>query len=531
MAVPDPSEVAPWYLRNITQALELNEATGQVFVRTNAEIIGNVSVGNVAIGALGNIDISGNEMPVTVESGNVTVFQGTDPWTVTGNVNATVVGNVPGITANVTVVDGGGSLTVDGNVGITGTVNANITGGNITTSFAATLTDAFGRLRVSNPYTLFDSALSGERIYDFDTVTANGGTYTPNYDANVRELEVTAANGSKVERQTLRIFPYQPGKSLYSIHSFVPATNHANVVQRIGNFSTENGVFFEINGTTARFGIRSSSSGSVVTQYVDQSSWNVDTLDGSGDANNPSGIDLIYDGTAAMLFWNDIEWLGVGQVRFGFIIGGQFITAHVWDHVNTTDYDTTYMGTANLPVRVLIENTGATDGARTFQQICHTVMSEGGYNPLVETGFAGTGIDVVRLSTAGTYYPIASVRINPAYLLETVAKVSQIDVLSPTVNYYRWVLLFNPTLTGASWSNSAATDKVQIDTSATSYTGGTEIQSGFASSRESAVLLAPDIRAQLGGYLDGTPTIFTLAITATSNNADVLAQMGFQVVA
>jgi hypothetical protein len=28
MAIPDPSEVAPWYLRNITQALELNEATG-----------------------------------------------------------------------------------------------------------------------------------------------------------------------------------------------------------------------------------------------------------------------------------------------------------------------------------------------------------------------------------------------------------------------------------------------------------------------------------------------------------------------
>ena len=71
MAEPNPSEVAPWYLRNITQALELNAATGQVFVRTNAAIIGNVSVGNVAIGSLGNVDISGNTLPVTVSSGNV----------------------------------------------------------------------------------------------------------------------------------------------------------------------------------------------------------------------------------------------------------------------------------------------------------------------------------------------------------------------------------------------------------------------------------------------------------------------------
>ena len=69
MAVPEPSEVAPWYLRNITQALGLDEATGQVYVRTDATIIGNVSVGNVAIGSLGNVDLSGNSLPVTVEAG------------------------------------------------------------------------------------------------------------------------------------------------------------------------------------------------------------------------------------------------------------------------------------------------------------------------------------------------------------------------------------------------------------------------------------------------------------------------------
>ena len=95
MAIPDPSEVAPWYLRNITQALELDEATGNVFVRTNAALIGNVTVGNVSIGALGNVDLTGNTLPVTIDSGNVTVFQGTSPWVITGNTNVVITsGNV-----------------------------------------------------------------------------------------------------------------------------------------------------------------------------------------------------------------------------------------------------------------------------------------------------------------------------------------------------------------------------------------------------------------------------------------------------
>lgn len=45
MAYPQPTEVAPWYLRNINQALELDQATGNVFLRTNSVIVGNVSVG------------------------------------------------------------------------------------------------------------------------------------------------------------------------------------------------------------------------------------------------------------------------------------------------------------------------------------------------------------------------------------------------------------------------------------------------------------------------------------------------------
>ena len=79
MAIPDPSEVAPWYLRNITQALELDETTGNVFVRTglasggNIVITGNVTIpGEIdthitAIGSLG--DITTPYMPIGGQCG------------------------------------------------------------------------------------------------------------------------------------------------------------------------------------------------------------------------------------------------------------------------------------------------------------------------------------------------------------------------------------------------------------------------------------------------------------------------------
>ena len=173
MAEPNPSNVAPWYLRNITQALALDNTTGNVYVRTDANLsIGNanVTVGNVGITSFGNIPINGNTLPVTVEGGNVNAV-------VTGNVTSTLSGNLAGITGNVTIVDGGGSITVDGtvNIGTMPNVNATISG-NVSTTIVGTNLDAFGRLRVSNPVTLFDSQnlyLDGQQ---FSQILTGSGT-------------------------------------------------------------------------------------------------------------------------------------------------------------------------------------------------------------------------------------------------------------------------------------------------------------------------------------------------------------------
>ena len=616
MAEPDPSNVAPWYLRNINQALELNEATGQVFVRTGFEgniiISGNVTIpGNVdahisEIGTSGTLTVPW--MPVSIDgNSNVTIAGGNVNAAVTGTVAVSgITGNIAGITGNVTVVDGGGSLTVDGNVGITGNVNigtmpnvnANITGGNVSVSgnvgvtslgnvvlsgttlpvsgnvnanvsgsnvnvsgnvgvtslgnislagnalpvtgnltatidnnasviisgFSGATSDAFGRLRVSEPYTLFDT---NSRYYDhnqFSSAITGTGNVTYVQAQSSFQLSVGSSVGDSVIRETMKVFPYQPGKSQLTLLTFCMNTPKTNLRQRVGLFGADDGVFFENDGTYNYMVIRSGSTG--VEERVRQDAWNGDRLNGAGGASNPSGITLYPDRT--QIYYADVEWLGVGNVRVGFIINGQYILCHTFQHANQTGNTKVYMTTATLPIRYEITNAGATSGASMMTQICSTVISEGGYNSFGTTQSAGTGTTQKRLSNSGTYYPVVSIRLNSSRL-DSIVFPRQIDVLSPSVNYYRWALVQNPTLTGATWATTSPTGTVDIDTAATAVSGGIEIQSGYAASRELAQLSAVDyFQFQLGRTLAGVSDVVSLIIAATANNADVLAELGWQ---
>jgi len=185
------------------------------------------------------------------------------------------------------------------------------------------------------------------------------------------------------------------------------------------------------------------------------------------------------------------------------------------------------MTTATLPVRYEITNTSITAGSSTMKQICSSVISEGGYSQSGPTETAGTGVNVKRLVSEYVSYPIVSIRLASARL-DAIVAPTQVDVLSPTVNYYRWSLVKNATLTGATWTGTSATGSVQYDTGATSYSGGSELASGYVSSRELTTLTSTYFQNQLGRTLAGASDTVTLALAATSNNADVLAQLGWQ---
>ena len=214
-----------------------------------------------------------------------------------------------------------------------------------TVSLPSTYLDAFGRQRVSQPYTLFDSQNRYAADNQFDVATTGTGTTSFLSNEAAVKMEVTAGGVGSVKRQSYRNFPYQPGKGLLVLATFVMDSNNSlNLTQRVGYYNDSNGVFFQrIDGTFA-FVLRSSVTGSVSdARTVTQANWNGDKLDGTG----ASGYTL--DPTKAQILWMDFEWLGVGSVRCGFIINGQYIVCHTFNNANLIT--NVYMTTAILPVR------------------------------------------------------------------------------------------------------------------------------------------------------------------------------------
>jgi hypothetical protein len=377
-------------------------------------------------------------------------------------------------------------------------------------SIGGTNTDAFGRLRVSQPYTLFDSQQRYAADNQFDTSTVNGASTTFLTNESTVQMSVAATTNSQAVRQTFRSMSYQPGKGLLVLATFAMNTPTANIRQRVGYFNTQNGVFFEANGTTLSMVMRSDSLPTPGTpsdiRTVNQADWNGDKLDGTG----ASGYTL--DPSKTQIFWCDFEWLGVGSVRTGFVINGQYIVCHTFNNAN--EIGSVYMTTAILPVRYEITNLSNATTA-SMKQICSTVISEGGYEQYSPSHLARR---TTKLATIGlTFKPVVSIRL-ASTALGAVVLPGRMQLLPITSQSYEVGLFFNSTLTGASWSAVSTDANVEMDTSATAMTGGTLVQTDYVSSSGSGgtqPLVDPagyNWALQLGVSLAGASDVLTLAI-------------------
>jgi len=372
-------------------------------------------------------------------------------------------------------------------------------------SIGGTNTDAFGRIRVSQPYTLFDS----QNRYTADTQydTALTGTGATVYQANESAVNMALTSGGvgSVVRQTYRSFPYQPGKGLLVLATFCMDGNQSlNLTQRVGYFNTENGVFFQrIDGVNS-FVLRSNVTGTVSdARSIPQSLWNGDKLDGNG----ASGITL--DSAKAQILWMDFEWLGVGSVRCGFIINGTYIVCHTFTNAN--EITATYMTTAILPIRYEITSTAAV--AARLKQICSSVMSEGGYDAQSVNYTASRTTKRTGFST--TFVPLVSLRLAPGRS-GAVVLLTQAQAFPTVTQSYEVVILKNATLTGASWA-ATVTSNVEFDQTATALTGGVVVQQEYVSSTSQSRNTARvdsgyNWDLQLGSTIAGVSDTFTLAI-------------------
>ena len=533
MAEPNPSEVSPWYLRNITQALELNSATGQVFVRTNASIVGNVTVGNVAIGSLGNVDLTGNTLPVTVESGNVTVYQGTTPWVTNANItggNVAVTGTVNiGTMPEVEIKnDSGNPIPISRTTSVNSETNpVFVEGVNNASFFSPVQSDAFGRLRVSNPFTLFDSQNQYHDNEQFVSNLVASGNCVYNADSSTFLMSVTGT-GDAVYRETVKTFVYQPGKSLLVLNSFCGNTPASGLTQRVGYFNDENGVYFEVNGTTKNMVIRSSSTGSVTYETVPQSSWNGDRLDGSAGVNNPSGITLNVD--RLQIFWTDVEWLGSGSVRTGFMIDGNFIVCHTFQHANSPGNVTTYMSSAILPCRYELISTGP---AADLRQICSTVISEGGYTVSGKPNGIGHALNVpVRLPNDVTFKPLLAIRLKTTNPDAVVVPVD-FTIVPEDQALVKYRVYPRATTTGGSWVSAGAGSSVEYNLAPGSIVTGDPSFEGFLISNNQSINTPQNAVFDFVEQLTRQPFTgvmyeYVLTAATTGTNIDVYATINWQ---
>lgn len=402
--------------------------------------------------------------------------------------------------------------------------------------------DAFGRARMAQPLTLFDSF---HRYQDNGKIsTANNAGTSFAHDANSSSIVCTVgtANGHYVYRESNKVFAYQPGKSLQILETFVMAPPQTGLRQRYGYFGSQNGVFLEQDGFNVYFVRRSFSNGSLSETRVAQADWNVDTLDGTNTGawtenpptpnRNPSGLRL--DLTKAQILFHDIEWLGVGSVRCGFVINGKFVHCHTWQHANLIT--NTYMTTACLPVRCEIENTAATGNTSNLRIICATVISEGGYELTGKPRTAGhLPNSVVTLTTAGVDYTVMSIRLK-SERSDAIVIPRQINILGVSTNptRLRYKVVTGANTVGGTWVSAGTDSAVQYNLGTSVTSGiGTEVRSGYiAVTNQSAGSISLDanlFKLQLErNSFANTNTSFNIVVSGATNGDQCVASIDWE---
>jgi len=420
--------------------------------------------------------------------------------------------------------------TNDGNV-VTQTNPFPVTISSISQSSSAeTNTDAFGRQRISSPLTLFDSShrFSDNDLWNEDITGDASSTFQIN--EGLVDLTVGDNANDEIIRETKKVMTYQPGKSLLILNSFVFNAAKTGLRQRIGYFGTDNGIYLEQDGTDVYIVERSKVSGSVVESKIAQADWNVDKLDGTG----TTGYTL--DLTKAQIQYIDLEWLGIGTVRVGFVINGRFVVAHAFHHANLVTG--TYITTASLPLRIEIkQQTELGDSTTaTLKQVGSSVMSEGGYQLRGLQQAVGTVItSPYELTTAGTFYPVVSIRLKSTRL-DAAAILTALSILG-TGNgiFYNWQVAAGGTVT-TSWTSAGTNSSVEYSISGTAYTLGTGriLASGFMASNNQSSAATNILKEALFKFqlerntFTGVAEPITLLMSSGTDTQDVYASMDWE---
>jgi hypothetical protein len=411
----------------------------------------------------------------------------------------------------------------------------------VTTGTSGGSVDAFGRSRVSMPYTLADyTHIYGEEV-ELLTKTVGAGA-TTEVNPNTASIALIVGTGAtdQVIHQSRMYHHYMPGKSQSIMTSFNFLDVRENTTKKVGYYDDRNGIFVQQEGDgTVSVVKRSFNTGIASDTVVNQVNWNLDPMDGTGITS------ISLDFTKTQLFAADFQWLGVGRIRCGFVLGGRTIYFHEFNHSNIEEH--AYWSLPSLPIRCEIANTGAAVGITSMEQICSTVLSEGGYK---ETGVefaAFNGPITLSRNTQSTFRQcVGAIRLSNTFKgipNRTTVRLTDIEVLSASTSCRLeiWRLPSNDNITGGTWESTNDDSAVEYNvTTGTNFTttGGdlknaSLLAANNPSGKQASSTVAFDPtsakRSYIAQNIDADDSnIFAIIVTNLSDNTDTDIYNAFQ---
>lgn len=326
----------------------------------------------------------------------------------------------------------------------------------------------FGGLIINEPrnvraYVHAYDSLSGE-FYD---VTAGSGAISYVSDQRAVTLDTGGTTSGDLSQRTSHFYhPYQAGTMNRLITTNVVGdVGKANVRRRWGLFDDNDGLFWELDGTTLYAVTRASVSGSPVDTRVAQSDFNRDTIDGS----NRFNLEL----DKANIYFIDYQWLGVGLVRFGvYEEDGTQTLAHVFENPNNNV--TPYMRQGTLPLRYEIENLDTAASSSEIKHVCSVVQNVGTVNRQT-IGFSVVNSSAKMISQASGEVPLVSARSKTTFKGLTNRSVSIIDKVTACNNGLSPVVVrlkYGSVLDGDSYSDVDYNSAIEWDEAASGILAG-----------------------------------------------------------
>jgi hypothetical protein len=302
------------------------------------------------------------------------------------------------------------------------------------------------RLKVAPFQTVFFNTFQYGKETDVwdESVVGVGATATYNANSSNVVMQVGSAVGSKVIRQTKNVMRYIPGRAATLAFAIRLDTPQVGIRRRFGLFDENNGAYFEDDGGTYSYVIRSNTTGIVTETRVTRDNWNGEKFDGNGYTG------VTADATKQQMISINYEWYGAGLLEFAWLMKNETIPSHTFDNSNTNDF--VWCSTPFLPIRVEIENVTGVAGTHYIYQGSNSLIQEGEPEKLGILESVANPITGTTLALANTFYPVVSLRLKPDSLAAVALLRSLQTATNDNTNVY-WRLIENPTLTGASWTD------------------------------------------------------------------------------